>query len=373
MSFDFSSLITDRTQADVSRVEQIAAKIKAGTTSASELAEFNSASMKGAYNYTDLNRVTAAIKALKEQMEAYGYSVPGYQHLQIDHGAMNNVLPEGYKQLRHIESTGTQYINTKFSPNGNTRVVMDMEVTQGATSFLFGARDNSSAAVGSNSFSLPQISGNNLRSDYGSSENNIAVSPLQRLRIDKNKNVTTVNDITVSSTLQSFQCSYNMVLLTVNTGGTIHATPTQAKMYLCQIYDNGSLIRDFVPCMNPGGEVGFYDLVDETFYGNAGTGSFIAGDILEPVHEDDIDYDPYLWYESDVPTTEQMTVYLLNISVIRSILAVTLATPKVPADMDGLTYEEANNIEKILEDINFLLNSSAQAWYYSEDVFSGEV
>jgi hypothetical protein len=43
------------------------------------------------------------------------------------------------------------------------------------------------------------------------------------------------------------------------------------------------------------------------------------------------------------------------------------------ADMEGLTYEEANNIEKILEDINLLLTRCAQAWYYSEDVFSGEV
>lgn len=82
MSFDFSTLVTDRTQADVNRVKQIAEKIKNGTASESELAEFNSAAMKGAYNYTDLNRVTAAMEALKAKLEGYGYAVPGYQYIE---------------------------------------------------------------------------------------------------------------------------------------------------------------------------------------------------------------------------------------------------------------------------------------------------
>ena len=82
MSFDFSTLVTDRTQADVNRVKQIAEKIKNGTASESELAEFNSAAMKGAYNHTDLNRVTAAMDALKAKLEGYGYNVPGYRYTE---------------------------------------------------------------------------------------------------------------------------------------------------------------------------------------------------------------------------------------------------------------------------------------------------
>ena len=83
MSFEYSTLITDRTQADVSRVEQIAAKIKAGTASESELTEFNSAAMKGAYNYTDLNRVTTAMEDLKAKLNGYGYAVPGYAPVYV--------------------------------------------------------------------------------------------------------------------------------------------------------------------------------------------------------------------------------------------------------------------------------------------------
>ena len=38
-------------------------------------------------------------------------------------------LPSGYKRLEYIQSTGTQYIDTGFKPNNNTRVVMDLLYT----------------------------------------------------------------------------------------------------------------------------------------------------------------------------------------------------------------------------------------------------
>ena len=49
------------------------------------------------------------------------------------------------------------------------------------------------------------------------------------------------------------------------------------KIYSCQIYDNGSLVRDYVPCINNDGTIGLWDDVNSVFYGNAGTGSFTAG------------------------------------------------------------------------------------------------
>ena len=48
-------------------------------------------------------------------------------------------------------------------------------------------------------------------------------------------------------------------------------------------------------------------------------------------------------------------------------------TPPVPNDMEKLTYQEANDIEKILEDIDRLLTDAAQAWFYSGDLYAGEV
>ncbi|MBQ4353596.1 MAG: discoidin domain-containing protein [Clostridia bacterium] len=63
------------------------------------------------------------------------------------------------------------------------------------------------------------------------------------------------------------------------------------RMYSCQIYDNGTLVRDFVPCVDYSGEVGMYDLVSAVFYGSSGTGAFTAG---SPSSEEYTDITPVM-------------------------------------------------------------------------------
>ena len=75
MSFDISTLITDRSASDVDRVRKLTAKIVSGTATKEELAEFNAASEKGAYNYADLNRVGIAVKYLADLLNGHGYNV----------------------------------------------------------------------------------------------------------------------------------------------------------------------------------------------------------------------------------------------------------------------------------------------------------
>ena len=79
------------------------------------------------------------------------------------------------------------------------------------------------------------------------------------------------------------------------------------------------------------------------------------------------------WQPSDWPTPQTMKQYLAGLNELRRQFAVMESTPKVPADMVCLTVDEANDIEKILEDIDLLLTNAAQAWFYSGDLFSGEV
>ena len=181
-----------------------------------------------------------------------------------------------YTRLEYIQSSGTQYIDTGFKPNSNTRIVIDMEPTSSSTGFLFGSRVNSSANAQSNSFSFVNMSGTSLRSDFGSVESSIDMYPLQRLTIDKNKNVTTINGQSVTATNQSFSSSYNLYLLTVNTAGAVGAY-VAAKIYSCKIYDNGSLIRDYIPAKRSDGIAGMYDAINDTFTASSGSSNFIAG------------------------------------------------------------------------------------------------
>jgi len=68
----YNTLITDRTQADVDLVKTLKAKGLSGMN-ASELAQWN-AGLKGAYNYTDLNRVGSCILDLKNRCVDLGIS-----------------------------------------------------------------------------------------------------------------------------------------------------------------------------------------------------------------------------------------------------------------------------------------------------------
>ena len=79
------------------------------------------------------------------------------------------------------------------------------------------------------------------------------------------------------------------------------------------------------------------------------------------------------WREIDVPTQSDMTLYLADVNIIRSTLTVLPGTPEVPADMVGLTYEEANDIERILLAVDDLITNMINAYLYSNEINCGEV
>lgn len=87
-----------------------------------------------------------------------------------------------------------------------------------------------------------------------------------------------------------------------------------------------------------------------------------------------VDVAPKLdWTVTDIPIRSSMDRYLSDVRELRDQFAVMQSTPPVPEDMEGLTYREANNIEQILVDLDFLLTNISAGWYYSGEVYSGEV
>lgn len=74
------TLVTDRTQADVDRVDALKTKIAEdgfSSLTAEEQAEYMGG-MRGAYNYNDLNRVGNACVWLHELFTMAGVALPGY-------------------------------------------------------------------------------------------------------------------------------------------------------------------------------------------------------------------------------------------------------------------------------------------------------
>ena len=79
------------------------------------------------------------------------------------------------------------------------------------------------------------------------------------------------------------------------------------------------------------------------------------------------------WLASDIPTASELETYRQNIATLRALLAVLPTTPEAPDSMAGLTYTEANSIERILLDLDTLLTNAALAWYQSGEIYAGEV
>lgn len=79
------------------------------------------------------------------------------------------------------------------------------------------------------------------------------------------------------------------------------------------------------------------------------------------------------WSESDTPTASQMEVYRQNIATLRRQIAVMQSTPKTPETMRFLDYIKANDIERILLDLDTLLDKLTKSWYFSGELYAGEV
>lgn len=199
--------------------------------------------------------------------------------LTQDAAGTPSVLPDGYVELEYIESTGTQYINTGFNPKNTSRVVVDIEPTSGnTTNGVFGGR----TGINNGTFCVWDIDGA-YRTDYGSAnyvQTDVSVSG--RVTIDKNMGVTTIGNRTVTQTSGAFTSASALTLLAVNGAGqngqTLDNHMFRARLYSAQVYDNGTQIRGYVPAKRDSdGAVGLYDTIGGTFYGNDGSGAFVAG------------------------------------------------------------------------------------------------
>lgn len=79
------------------------------------------------------------------------------------------------------------------------------------------------------------------------------------------------------------------------------------------------------------------------------------------------------WSVSDIVTETDLRGYLRDVSTIREALARYDTTPAVPEYSGSLNYIEANNIEKILLDVDALITNMISILLYSNDFYAGEV
>ena len=201
------------------------------------------------------------IKSLAKDTEWIFQAVGGHD--------VESVLPSGYTQLEYIESSGAQYIDTGLKPTQDYSMTIKCQST-GTTSNTYAGCDtnwqNTGFFIGVEVFEFGNASMTSVQ-NYG--ENPIV------LTLDKTGGYKDGVKTWNNTSTNTFQTVSNLTLFALNRNGTIREYLT-GKIYYCTISDNGTLVRNFIPCKNPDGVIGMYDTVGKQFYANAGTGNFTA-------------------------------------------------------------------------------------------------
>ena len=187
------------------------------------------------------------------------------------------MLPIKYKQVEYIEGTSEQYIDTNLKLNNNSRLILDYKLMENYPSLLFGARSSSSTGM----FSY-NISEGYLVSGYADELIKKLLEPdFNRHIVDKNKNTIYIDGVLKHTyKVQTFetQLTADLFACASSANGGHGYIPCAMVLYSCKIYDNDILVRNFIPCYRKSdGEIGLYDIVNDIFYENKGTGSFLKG------------------------------------------------------------------------------------------------
>ena len=172
------------------------------------------------------------------------------------------------RKLEYIESSGTQFIDTGVVPKNNTRVDVDCDITYGTGwIMILGSYDT-------NKYFSWWANGAKIYAYYGTNNNNVA-GENGKQTLSANKNIWSVGNSAMSFSEVSFTANSSIYLFSVNNGGNY--SKASMKVYSCQIYDDGTLIRDYIPAKLSDDTVGLYDKLNGLLYINAGTGVFVGG------------------------------------------------------------------------------------------------
>ncbi len=198
---------------------------------------------------------------------------------------VGNTLPEGYEQVRYVESKGTTYVDTKIPDNG-WHAVFEYEFTETKDDTwiqIMGTHLDNVTTHG-RSYIARTNNFNNYNNKIELASQNFALYSDESFTTNKK---ITIDASTFSKKLNFNQCKnceqvdfedadtfsgWNIPIFGVDIGNsTKHAVVTSpGRLYYAIFYDaNGKAIKSFVPIKDKLGQCALYDLINggEPYYG----------------------------------------------------------------------------------------------------------
>lgn len=183
-----------------------------------------------------------------------------------------NITPKEYRQLEYIESTGTQIINTAYTPNNDTKIELQISnIANGSDIGLLSANTRWQESV-----FLLWLSRNVLTWSYGKNRN-ITSDIVSKHKIILYRASITLDDTVISSDTSINSSSINTTLHLFSAPDSSYARYSSFRLYSLNIYENDLLVRQFIPVYDNNNVACIYDKITENFYYNSGTGEFKTG------------------------------------------------------------------------------------------------
>lgn len=210
--------------------------------------------------------ISKLIEGLTNDVTYYARVYPinpkGFAQSELD-GQVASAIPVEVNLLDYIEATGTQYIDTGLTVNKPE-----------SYEYIIDALFTNDAYGGANG--------------YLQFKGGLSGGVRKTIKIVYNGN-THIESIYVNNVLNSSTDWTNTYSdQNVKIGIFKLGDPNNAwnsgnaqigKVYSCQIKKKGNLVRDFVPARNKSGVACLYEKISETYYLNAGSGTFIASEL----------------------------------------------------------------------------------------------
>ena len=173
--------------------------------------------------------------------------------------------------LSYIQSSGTQWIDTEFIPTNNTVVEMSIKKVGNNLDYerFFGIKEvYEIMRRGTNA--------TNFELRFNGTDNNNANIPISTTNFCKlkfGKQRIELDDALLGTYTDSFTTNKTACIFCAN-GEAIYGI---MQLQYCKIWEDETLIRDFIPATDFDGVTCLYDKVNKKFYYNKGTGTFIGG------------------------------------------------------------------------------------------------
>lgn len=215
---------------------------------------------------------------VRDMISAIDENGKGFMFDRVTHTIFDNAGSGELKyppvELEYIEADGTQYIDTGISPTSKTKWEIKFAFTKETNGQLMGA-----GHAGDYRFNLG-IESNKFRFAIGSGWTTVSDkkdTDVHTWVLDVENKSCSLDEITVVSNYSyNFSTTNYHIFLGKRAVGSEYCS---IKIYGSKIYDNDTLVRDFMPCVKDG-QAGLWDKVNKVFYPNAGTGEFLKGKVV---------------------------------------------------------------------------------------------